>query len=126
MNLLEAVNAYMAVNTLMEREMDFDSAYKLAGLKRELEPHAMFYAGEENKLVQKYAKKNERGEPVFTKPGVFAFADGAKSVEFERARGELGAVEISEEIHRICVKRPERITPAAVEALYDLVTFEEA
>lgn len=125
MKLIECVNAYVAAEILMKRDMDFKSAYALAKLKRRLAPHAVFYSREEMKLVREYAKKDERGEPVFVKEGEFAFEDSENAAKYREKLGELASMEIDETIEPVTVRAPERITPEVIYGLEGLVRFEE-
>lgn len=125
MKLIECVNAYTALGLLMQKETDFRSAYALAGLRRRLAPHAMFYSGEELKLMREYAKKDEHGQPVFTGPREFVFRDSEAGAKFKEKLDELAAVELEEEFSPITVKAPGRTTPEVIFALEGLVNFEE-
>lgn len=126
MTLMEYTQAYIAVTALMEREMDYAAAYGLVRLKRALAPQAEFFAAEENKLVDKYAKKDKKGQIVWTAPGRFAFAEPERAGEYAAERAKLGQVEAGEEFKRMKLKAPERLTPAQLEALEPFVEFEGA
>lgn len=126
MKLIECVNAYTALGALMKQETDFRSAYAMTRLRRRLEPHARYYAEEEARLVRKFARKDEGGEPVFVRTNEFAFEDSAGAAEFRRLREGLAEVDIDEEIGQVRISRPERITPEILYALEGLVVFEEA
>lgn len=123
MILIECVNAYMAVQALMEIECDYRTAHALVCLKKQLLPHVEFFASEERKLVEAYAAKDE-GDRVKMEGARFIFADGADAAEYARLRTELGAVEVEERFAPLHVSLPERIKPIYVEALERFVIFD--
>lgn len=125
MKLLECVNAYLALETLMKKETDFASAYALAGLKRRLEPHADFYAKKEMELVRAFSRKDDKGEPVFVRPGEVTFESEESGKEFHRRREELAGVEVDEVFPTAEVQGPDRIAPEVIFALEGLVTFRK-
>lgn len=124
MKLIQCVNAYAAVISLMEREWDYETAYGLMILKRNLQPHADFFSKEEMKLVEKFAKKDGNGNIEWSRPGSFIFRDPKDSGEYMRSRNELGAIEVKEKFCPLNLPRPETIKPIYLEALEDFVEFE--
>lgn len=126
MKLKDCVAAWTALTSLFEAETDYATAHALTTLKRRLRPHVEFYAGEEKKLVDKYGKHDQKGKIVYSSPGNVEFEDYARFAEFRRERDELGEVDITEKFPNLIVSAPERMSPAAVEALERFVSFKEA
>ena len=122
MILLKAVTAYIAVQQLMEREMDYESAHALVVLKGRLKEHAEFFMAEEQKLAQEYGAKNEDGRVTIDEHGRFRMRDEAAGAEYNRKRRELAAVNV-EDIEPVTVHRIDRISPAQIEALEGVVVF---
>ena len=121
--LIEAARAYEAVTALAGTPLDFSSAYALVLAKRELEPHAAFYAEKEGELILQYAVKDGEGKPVAAEPGKFELP-AAELPAFQKKREELNALEA--EITRRRLKTPpETIAPGALEALLPVFDFGE-
>ena len=125
LTLFDCVNAYTALMALHTQEWDYKSAYAIVTLKRKLQPHAEFFAEEEMKLVNEHAAKDENGKIVWTATGKFQFENGEHVREYEAARKALGAVEVDEEFTPLRLPLPQRITPQHLEALENLIIFEE-
>lgn len=125
MVLLQCVNAYVAVQSLMSKEWDYRTAYALVMLRRELRPHAEYYQQQELALVDIYARKDDKGEVVWTSKDRFAFRDQSKAGEFFEKRRELGLLEVQDEIRPRKVPAPGVIQPAVLEALEGFLEFEE-
>lgn len=121
--LIRCVNAYMAVNGLMEVEWDYPSAYILTQLRRALQPHADFFIQEENKLIRQYGQKDREGQVCFTQRGTFLFEDPAQAEEYNAKRQELGAVEVELDWGERSLPCPERIRPTQIEALEGFIRF---
>lgn len=125
MELIRCVNAFMAVNGLMEQEWDYPSAYALTKLRRVLQPHVDFFVREENKLTRQYGKKDGEGQVCFTQRGTFLFEDPAQAGDYNDKRTELGAVEVELDWEEKTLPCPERIRPVQLEALEGFLRFEE-
>lgn len=126
MTLMQYVTAYVAVQSLMERETDYGSALALLLLKRKLEPQAQFFAQKEQELVNRYAARKKDGTIEWTSQSTFAFAEPEKAAEYAAERAKLGSTVGSKGFKRVKLKAPERLTPAQLEALEPFVEFEEA
>ena len=131
MKLIQCVTAYIALSTLSKKEFSYDTSYKIVKLRQELASDVDFYAAEEKKLVERFAKLDETGA-VAVRGGEF-FYKGETEAElrenraaFERARAELGAIEIDREIDTVSLVIPAgvRVSPETIEALGGLVEFE--
>lgn len=125
MYLIQCVNAYAAALAMSQREDEYRLAYALMMLKRELKPQADFFVGEETKLVEEYAAKDERGKVIFNERGNFLFADPAKAEEYAARRAALGMVEAREQFVLRSAPAPKRVSVAQLEALEGFITFEE-
>lgn len=128
MNLTQWVNAYMAVQSMMGEEWDYQTAHALVTLKRRLYPHVVFYQQEERKLVEEYAARDEKGEIIWSGDGRFVFRDPGQGEEYARRRAQLCAVEVQETLTPLKVPKPRRIKPVQLEALEGFMEFggEEA
>lgn len=131
MNLLKYVAAYTSLVILMKKELPYKTAYELVKLKRQLAPKVEYYAAEESALVKRFAKCDERGEPIINGTRFDCRGDtpeeiAANTREFERLRLELGSVSDDEEIERVKITLPDdvKISPEVIEALYEFVDFE--
>lgn len=123
MNLLQCVNAYTAVQTMMSQQMDYQTAYALVNLKRKLAPHASFYQNKELELVEEFAARDEEGKILWRDNGRFVFKDKEGAQEFERRRKELDLVQVQEQFSLQRVPEPGIIRPVILEALEGFVEF---
>ena len=124
MYLVQAVNAYAALLALMNQDMVFQTAHSVALAKKEIAPHAEFFAQEERKLVERYAAK-EDGKIKWTSGTSFQFADEQAAEEYKHARAELCAVSVELNLEKRTVNAPEIIRPIQIEALADILEFRE-
>ena len=123
MYLIQYVNAFMACEGLMEKEMDFKTAHAVMLLRHDLKKHADFFAAEEMKLVGEYAKKTEAGEIAWEEDGRFVFDRAEDAETFKKRRGELGMTEVEDFAPRKAGKIKE-VRPAQLEALFGFLEFE--
>lgn len=126
LELIRCVNAYVAVQGLMEQEWDYPSAHAMTQLRRALKPHADFFLAEEMKLAEQYGRKGEDGQVQFTPRGTFLFRAPDQAGEYNAKRQSLGGVEVNLDWEERTLPRPERIRPVMLEALEGFVKFEEA
>lgn len=127
MKLHEAVRAYLTIQTLSSRELDYKTAHALMITKKKLQPHVEFYSAEEMKLAEEFGEKDEKGNLVCREGGRFNFAgDGDEYVanrdEYITKKNALGEVTI-EDFEPIKVPVPERITADQLEALFGIIDF---
>lgn len=125
MVLLQCVNAYVAVQGMMDKEWDYRTAHALVMLRRELQPHVSYYQQQELRLVDAYAARDQQGKIRWTAEGKFLFRDPKQAEEFGEKRRELGLVEMQEEFKVRKVPAPGMIQPAVLEALEGFLEFEE-
>lgn len=123
--LIQYVNAYAALQPLMDCEWDYKTAHALMMLKRKLQPHASFFSQEELKLVEEFAEKDEKGKVAWKGAGRFNFQDPSRAEEYNKKRMELGMVEIQEELEMVRAPIPATIKPAQLEALEGFIEFYE-
>jgi len=123
MYLIQYVNAFMACEGLMEKEMDFKTAHAVVMLRHDLKKHADFFAAEEMKLVKEYAKKTEAGEIAWEENGQFTFQNAEDAEAFKKQRGELGMTEVEDFAPRKAGTIRE-VRPAQLAALLGFLEFE--
>lgn len=131
MQLIKYVAAYTSLSILMKKEFPYKVAYELVKLKRKLVPKVEYYAAEEAVLVKRFAKCDERGEPIINGSHFDCKGDTPEEITsntrlFEHLRRELGAVEDDEEIVRVKMPIADdvKIIPEVIEALADFIEFE--
>ena len=71
MYLIECANAYLAAVQLQQKEMDYQTAFAVMMVKKQLQSHVEFLQNEELKLAEKYAEKDEKGNIKWTERGTF-------------------------------------------------------
>lgn len=123
MKLIDAVNGYLAAESLMREPCPYQTAAALVQLRGKLRDLADYYLGEERKLILQYAKKAEDGTVRMTGAG-FVFEDPAQAPAYDAARAELGGTEVEADFPPRTLPAPERVTPWTIEALLPFVEFE--
>lgn len=123
MNLTQCVNAYMAVETMMDQELDYQTAYALVCLKKDLQNPVAFYQREECRLMEQYAARDDKGEIIWKGDGRFVLRDPQGGETYREQRKELGMVEATPAITPRRVRLPDRIRPAVLEALEGFLIF---
>lgn len=123
-HLIECVNAHLALSALMDKELDYQTAYAVLGLRRALSEHVAFFKEAERALLEKYAARGEDGEILWEGEGKFVFREPSKCEEFRKQHKELGMVEVSG-IQPFYGRRPKEIRPAVLLALEGFLIFEE-
>ena len=123
MRLLQCVNAYTAIQSMMFDELDYQTAYALVVLKKRLLPHVEFYRKEELRLVNNYAEKDEEGKIKWVDTNRFAFKDSKQVEEYATKFNDLCAVIVQWSYEPLSVPIPERIKPSALEALECFLNF---
>lgn len=124
MYLIECVNAYLAATQMQQKETDYQTAYALLEVKRELQSSVDFFREEELKLVKKYAKTDENGQVQWLENERFAFDDPEGAERFQKERKMLCMTQTDEPKPRHA-PIPERISPAQLEALEKFIRFGE-
>lgn len=126
MRLLQCVNAYTAIQSMMSDDLDYQTAYALVVLKKRLLPHVEFYRKEELKLVDCYAAKDEKGKILWTDSNRFGFKDPQLAEEYATKFNDLCAVIVQWKYEPLIVPIPERIKPSVLEALDGFLSFEDS
>ena len=66
MKLIEILNANEALKKLANAKFNsFKKAYELSKLRKQVDEEIDFYVTEEKKIVETYASKDEKGNPIF-------------------------------------------------------------
>lgn len=121
--LIQCVNAWAAIQGLMEQEWDYASAHALTQLRRALKSHVDFFLEEESKLIEQYGKKGEDGQVRLTSRGTFQLQDPDQARKYNARRLELGGVEVELDWEERDLPCPERVRPVQLEALEGFVRF---
>lgn len=123
MTLQQCVKAYVALNTLMDKECDFKTAYAFSKLHAKLKPSVEFFMEKEQELVNEFSAKDSNGNAVMTGNGQFALAPDKNPAEFAKRHAELENVEVGEDTVKLKVSPPESISAANILALEDFLDF---
>lgn len=124
MYLIECTNAYLAASQMQQKEMDYQTAYALLKLRKGLQTQVDFYQSEEMKLVEKYAKTDKDGKVQWDEDNRFSFDDEKKAREFFEQRKKLSMTQI-DDVEPVKAPKPEKISPAQLEALEKFIHFGE-
>ena len=135
MKLSKIVDAYTAVNQMrcaeyfngkqtarVERELPYDSAAALVALTANLKPQYDHFIAEENKLIAKYAKKDENSSPIINGSDI-QFTDASDKKAFDTERATLSDTEASVEYKPVSMPKPAAARCSWLEALDGLVDF---
>lgn len=123
MTLQQCVKAYVALNTLMDKECDFKTAYAFSKLHAKLKPSVEFFIEKEQELINEFSAKDADGNAIVAGSGQFALASGKDPAEFTRRHTELENVEIDEDVVKLKVSPPESMSAANILALEDFLDF---
>lgn len=124
MYLIECANAYLAATQMQQKEMDYQTAYALLKLRKGLQTQVDFYQSEEMKLVERYAKTDKDGKVQWDEGNRFSFNDEKKAREFYEQRKKLSMTQI-DDVEPVKAPKPEKISPAQLEALEKFIHFGE-
>ena len=131
MKLIELLNAYIPLKALTDlRFRSFKKARELSTLRKKVEVEVDFYTQEEKKIVETYAVKNEKGEPILLDGGRIKLDSIENKIKFEKEINDLrnlevsnvGKVSLSEEDFLDIDKLP---TPNEILALEAIIDFKE-
>ncbi len=123
MTLIKIMNAWNALERLMQQSNSYKMAYSLTKVKKELESNVDFYRNKERELIEAYAERDEKGDVVISDKGEFRVAN-ANISELVSKHNELNSVEVDIEPYKIddC---PQMISGADLEALEGIIEFKE-
>ena len=96
MYLIECANAYLAAVQLQQKEMDYQTAFAVMMVKKQLQSHVEFLQNEELKLAEKYAEKDEKGNIKWTERGTF-YRDADAAAGYQRERRALGMTQVEDD-----------------------------
>lgn len=123
MTLKQYTRAYMALNTLMDKECDFRTAYALSKLHAKLKPSVEFFIKKEQELINEFTDKDSVGAAITSGNGQFLFAKDKDPAEFTRLHNDLENVEVDEDIVKERIKAPESISASNLMALEAFLNF---
>ena len=123
MYLIEYANAYLAAVQLQQKEMDYQTAFAVMMVKKQLQSHVEFLQNEELKLAEKYAEKDEKGNIKWTERGTFPYRDADAAAGYQRERRALGMTQVEDDFTVQHAPVPEKITPMQLEALEKFIVF---
>ena len=123
MYLIECANAYLAAVQLQQKEMDYQTAFAVMMVKKQLQSHVEFLQNEELKLAEKYAEKDEKGNIKWTERGTFPYRDADAAAGYQRERRALGMTQVEDDFTVQHAPVPEKITPMQLEALEKFIVF---
>ena len=131
MKLIELLNAVLPLRTLSDaRFTSFKKSRELALLRKKVEFEGEFYANEEKKIANLYAKKNEQGEPIILEGGRITLKDIESKKKFDEEISKLRNLEI-EDIVRVELSEKDFAdsskipTPSELLALESVIDFKE-
>ena len=129
MKIIDLLNAKDAIQNIAEKRFtSFKKVRELVELKKAVDAEIEFYAGEEKKIVEAYAKKDGKGNPIILEGGRIQLDSIEKKNAFEKEVSELRSLEV-DKIKPIALRTSdfrngEDIpTPAEVLALEGIVDF---
>lgn len=121
-NLISIIRAFRPLCDLMNEPFDFQTAYALVRFRRELVPHVEFFNDTERKLIEKYARRDGKGEIIFEN-GQYMVDSGNREI-FLKKKAELDGVAV--EIPDMKLKKaPESVRPSDLEALMEIMDLPE-
>lgn len=129
MKIIDLLNAKDAIQALTEKRFtSFKKVRELVDLKKAVDAEIEFYAGEERKIVETYAKKDDKGSPIILEGGRIQLDSIEKKNAFEKEVSELRNLEVDKikpTTLRTCdFRNGEDIpTPAEVLVLEGIVDF---
>ena len=95
MTIIDVLNALSALAELRKFKLPFAKAAQVFKLCRQLESVRSFYAEEEHKLLEQYAKKRSDGLPDITETGQVTFDSYTDRTAYCEKVNELYALDVS-------------------------------
>jgi hypothetical protein len=127
MKNIKILNASDALKKLMQLRFSLATALKLKKLANLVDEAIKVYVGEEKKLIDMYAKKDENGEVIMNEQNQFSFASVEDAQKFFKEREEMYNTEI--DIEPVVIKlndiKDGEISPNDLVLLDGIVNFEE-
>lgn len=125
MKMIEAVRAHQALLELKNKELNYEFAVAVLRAIRETSVVAEVFGKGEAKLVEKYAKRDEKGDILWTDNRTFSFANIADSENYNKEKNALSETEVLSDFKPILVNHPAMISPAILEAITCMIAFKE-
>ena len=129
MKLINLLNAKDAIQALAEKRFtSFKKVRELVELKKAVDSEIEFYVNEEKKIVEAYAHKDDKGNPIILEGGRIQLDTIDKKNAFEKEVLDLRSLEV-DKINPVTLKtsdfrNEEDIpTPAEVLVLEGIVNF---
>ena len=124
MKLIEILNALIPLRALTEtRFTSFRKSRELAILRKKVEFEADFYAKEEKKIVETYAKKNESGEPIILEGGRIQLNDAESKIAFDKEITDLRNTEV-DDIVKVALRDSDFADTSKIPTPYELIALE--
>lgn len=123
--MMDAVRAHIAAKEMSRQLLPYSLAIALVKVKQATQAEMDCYAAEEQKLVERYAVKDEGGN-IVVRNGRFTFRNPEDRPAYEAARNKLGETMTDISFPRLTATPPDNITPEALEALSVFIRFKEA
>lgn len=122
--MMEAVKAHLAAKEMGRQILPYTLAIALVKVKQATRAEMDCYTAEEQKLVERYAVKDENGN-VLVRNGHFTFRNPDDRPAYEAARNKLGETVTDISLPRLTATPPDNISPEALEALSTFIKFRE-
>lgn len=124
MDLIKAVDAYLAYSILAKENLPFKDSLKISAQRKKLKPLYELFAEEEKKIVFSVSKKDTEGNPIRHSDGHFEFIDDKAIAEYKEKMSELSMFDIGA-VETIELTAPEKVTAELIEALEGFAVFKE-
>ena len=124
MELIKAVDAYVALGILSKEQLPFADSAQIFMQKKKLEPLYELFAEEEKKLVASVAKKDESGKTQRFPDGHFEFANEEAKKIYKNKMDEITTLDIGK-VDTITITAPPTISAQLLEVLDGFVIFKE-
>lgn len=124
MELVKAVDAYVALGILSNEKLPFADSAQIFMMKKKLKPLYELFAEEEKKLVASVAKKDESGKTQRFPDGHFEFSDEEAKNTYKNKMNEITSFDIGK-VDTITITAPPTISAQLLEVLDGFVIFKE-
>lgn len=128
MKYSQIIRATPALESIRKLRVPYAKAREIHRTYKTLEKEFVFFAEEENKLVKKYAIKDEKNEPIITGNGVISFSDVKTKEEYTAEIVKLNQFDVDVKITPISLTADEigdqLISPETIDKLEGIIKFE--
>ena len=108
MELIKAVDAYLALGILAKEQLPFKDSLKISAHRKQLKPLYDFFAEEEQKIVCEVSKKDNNGKAIRHPDGHFEFENEVSKLTYKSKMSELSKFDVGD-ISIIKINPPEKI-----------------